>query len=960
MADTTRNESAVARRPDPSRENESNGDSTVPGGGMADRFAALADTGSGSGAGGSGGSTPLAAMPDPPPGFEIEREIGRGGMGLVYLARQHGLNRQVALKMVAGTASPKALIRFLAEAEAIAAVRHPNVVEVYQFGDHAGRPYLALEYCSGGDLDQRVKAGRLTPPSAATLMAGVADGVQAAHAAGIVHRDLKPHNVLLAADGTPKVSDFGLAKKGFGSDLTNTDAVMGTPAYMSPEQAAGGTKFVGPEADVWALGVILYELLTGDRPFDAPDRMGLLVQVMAGDVPPLRAKAPDVPRDLELIAGKCLRREPRERYATAGELSTDLRNWLAGKPIAARPVGTIEGAVKWARRNKPLAGAVAAAAVALVVGTAVSVWQAIRAESRRQDAETAREREKDQRTKAEANLKLASRAVDDCYNAVTNNRLLQGDRMKAVRGLLYGVALPYYREFTRVAPDDPALLADHARNLDRVVQITQALGSSKVALEVSEELVAARERLAAGGDPAAKKELALALLTRGNLFRVVGQSEQSVTVLREAIDRLLALPDDEARLEAARALRSLGISLRDLSRRDESVAACEQAIRLLEEMRSKHPSAPRYKLPLATTHGILGYTHALLTSREEGGREKAKAGYEAQQRLARELLAADPTNPKYATELANALSNAGILYLRLYDDPAKARELYTESRGHYRRLADASPDELGHLTGLAGALGNLANTCTGAEARQYTDEARQAFEKALALDPENARLRTHHSLTLADIGQSLLNEGDARRALDHFVNSLDGLRAVYAKDPGDYYNRDYMTHVLTLQGETLVALGRPADAHAPLDEAVKLAEEFLRGQGKGHVKYIGRLSDAYGGRAALHRAEKEPAAAAAVTRKRLPLCEQLGESATRKDHLFSAAEGFAACVPLAATDAERTEYADAALNVLRDAVKFGFTDAAKLTASKDLAPVRDRDDFKHLLASLPKPKAETK
>jgi tetratricopeptide (TPR) repeat protein len=321
-------------------------------------------------------------------------------MGRVYLGRQVGLNRPVALKLMRSGegVDAKALIRFLAEAEAVAAIRHPNVVEVYAYGDHQGKPYLALEYCPGGDLTKLTKAEQTRDAGwfrrVAALMAQVADGVNAAHLLGIVHRDLKPHNVLLAADGTPKVADFGLAKRGNSGDLTRTDAILGTPAYMSPEQAGGGTKFVGPESDVWALGVILYELLTGDRPLDAPTPLELVTRVLAGDVPPVRGKCPAVPPDLALITHKCLARDPRDRYHTAGGLAEDLRAWQADKPISARPAGVVEMLVKWARRNPRLAAGVATFAAVLVIGTWVSTWQALRAtaEAGRADAEAAEAR----------------------------------------------------------------------------------------------------------------------------------------------------------------------------------------------------------------------------------------------------------------------------------------------------------------------------------------------------------------------------------------------------------------------------------------------------------------------------------------------------------------------------------------------------------------------------------------
>jgi hypothetical protein len=299
----------------------------------------------------------------------------------------------------------------------MAAVRHPNVVQVYHYGEHAGRPFLALELCHGGSLDARLKAGRLPPTEAANLLAAISGGVAAAHTAGIVHRDLKPHNVLLTADGNPKVTDFGLAKLNSGSELTKTTAIMGTPAYMPPEQARGETKFVGPPADVWALGVILYEALTGTRPFTGADHWAILAAVQRGTFPPPRSVVKDIPRDLELVCLKCLKAEPHERYPTAKELAADLQAWVDGRPIRARPTGLVESAVKWARRNRRLAAMGAAVFLTMAVATGVSL--AFGAEADRQ-ANTARKLESRVRSEADevrTQKRRADAAISDAQQA---------------------------------------------------------------------------------------------------------------------------------------------------------------------------------------------------------------------------------------------------------------------------------------------------------------------------------------------------------------------------------------------------------------------------------------------------------------------------------------------------------------------------------------------------------------
>jgi WD40 repeat protein len=333
------------------------------------------------------------------PGYTILGELGRGGMGVVYQARQQGLDRLVALKMIlAGEyAGATERQRFRSEALAVARLSHPNVVQVYEVGEHDGRPYLALEYVAGGTLADRLRGGPLPPREAAAFLEPLARAAQAAHDKGIVHRDLKPANVLLATDGTPKITDFGLAKRlDASAGPTQSGAVVGTPAYMAPEQAAGQAKEVGPATDVYALGAILYECLTGRPPFQAATPVDTLLRVLSDEPPAPRALNPAVPRHLETITLKCLRKEPPQRYASALDLAEDLRRFQAGEPIRARPVGPMERLGHWCRRNPTIAGLAAALALCLVaaavVGTVAAVHFASLAEQAQRSAAESRQR----------------------------------------------------------------------------------------------------------------------------------------------------------------------------------------------------------------------------------------------------------------------------------------------------------------------------------------------------------------------------------------------------------------------------------------------------------------------------------------------------------------------------------------------------------------------------------------
>jgi serine/threonine-protein kinase len=313
---------------------------------------------------------PPASLPRVP-GYEVETVLGRGGVGVVYKARQNALERTVALKMLlagpfAGSQERERLRR---ETAALACLRHPNIVPVYDAGEVEGRPYFTMEFVEGGSLAQKLSGTPQPARQAAALVTTLAEAVQVAHQGGIVHRDLKPANILLTADGTPKIADFGLARRlEGGAGLTQSGVPMGTPSYMAPEQARGQARATGPAVDVYALGALLYELLTGRPPFRAETPAETVRQVIDQEpVPPARFNA-KVPRDLETICLKCLQKDPGKRYVTAAQLGADLGRFLRHEPIQARPTGRVEHFARWVRRRPAAAGLLAAVVVLVLVG----------------------------------------------------------------------------------------------------------------------------------------------------------------------------------------------------------------------------------------------------------------------------------------------------------------------------------------------------------------------------------------------------------------------------------------------------------------------------------------------------------------------------------------------------------------------------------------------------------------
>jgi WD40 repeat protein/tRNA A-37 threonylcarbamoyl transferase component Bud32 len=333
---------------------------------------------------------PSGGAPDLPTvrGYVVLEKLSQGGMGIVYKARQLGFNRIVALKMIRShfRNDPEFRVRFANEAEAIARLQHPHIVQVFQVGEHENVPYFSMEFCPGGSLHDKLHGTPLPAKEAAILVRSLAQGVGAAHAAGVIHRDLKPANVLLDAAGTPKVTDFGLARKLDEALQGETGVLLGTPEYMAPEQAEAKGRAVGEPADVYALGAILYECLTGRPPFKAATVLETLAQVKADD--PVRPSQlnPGVPLDLETVCLKCLEKYPAKRYQSAAELEAELRRFQDGEPVRARPIGRFARAVKWARRHPARAFAVAVTAIALAVVIGSIVTALVQISAARDDA----------------------------------------------------------------------------------------------------------------------------------------------------------------------------------------------------------------------------------------------------------------------------------------------------------------------------------------------------------------------------------------------------------------------------------------------------------------------------------------------------------------------------------------------------------------------------------------------
>ncbi len=798
---------------------EEHPDLAEPLGAYLDSLEELHDVAAGFG-GPSGG--PPAAAQDPQSSekelgdYRLLREIGRGGMGVVYEARQISLGRRVALKVLpfAAVLDSKQIARFKNEAQAAAQLDHPNIVSVYAVGAERGVHYYAMRFIDGQPLDRAIAELRrasggstvdldeaedtidavgesndaetedvcpstcgsfLTAKStdgpeffhaAAQLGIQAADALHAAHEYGIVHRDVKPSNLLLDGDGKLWVTDFGLARCQSDVALTRTGDVVGTMRYMSPEQAAGQTALVDQRTDVYSLGLTLYELLALRPAFPGEDGPVLLRRIDEQEPRHLGKLDPRIPSDLATVVHKAMAKQREERYTTAREFAEDLQRVLEGKPTVARPPTVADRFGKWVRRHQRIVTAVSVVCICAVLGLATSTMI------------IAREKNKAEQNyqRSEEYFREAKKAVDDFY-ASAAEKLADVPGASQVRKGLLEEALRYYHGFVEKAKHDPSLRADLALTYGKIATLTEAIGSTEEAIEAH--------------------RIAL------RLFQQLVDENPNVADYR----RSLALCHN-----------NLGLALARSGRTDEARRAYLDAIRLQSDFEAGSEDAGQSLSDLALSHSNLGQ---LLS--ETGEANAAEQSFREAIQLQEELLEVEPDNPEYLRNIAASFNNLSALYVD--DAPDRAAELYQKALRYQTEAADGRSGELKHKSDVARTYNNLGAVQSRME---RLHEAAASYGRAIDIQRQLVRADPADKSYCCDLAVSFNNLGLTQSKLRmaweaeaSFKQALLMQNVLVRQNPYDVDLQSSLGGMHNNLGIILEQLGRVEDAAQSYKKAVE-------------------------------------------------------------------------------------------------------------------------------------------
>jgi serine/threonine protein kinase/tetratricopeptide (TPR) repeat protein len=908
--------------------------------------------------------------------FKILEQLGRGGMGIVYLAEQEQpVRRKVALKLVLlGLDTREVLARFEAERQALALMSHPHIAQVYDAGaTEQGRPYFVMEHVPGIPLDTYCDQHGLSLVARLELFTQLCQAVHHAHQKGIVHRDLKPANVLVAReDGrpVPKVVDFGLAKalhERLGDQTIHTEQGrwLGTLEYMSPEQAEGANRDIDTTADVYSLGVILYELVGGVLPFAnlrrLPEQEQRRILREVDPVPPsarfrslddiaatriaesrgteLRTLRTQLRDDLDCIVLRALEKDRTRRYPSASELAADVSRFLRNEPVLARPPSKSYVLRKLYQRNKAVCRALAAALLILLVGFGTTTWQWLEAHRGRIRVNEALTLAQERERRAEEYFRLARAAVDDFSTKVSQDSRLREYDLEPLRKDLLESSVVFYNRFVEDRSEDPSVRAERGRALGRLALITAEIASHPQAIKLAEQALAVFEQLAQEhpDDWRFQHEAAIVHQHLGIWYAATGQTSQAEHACQQAlrICSRLAAGDPNNRQyqhDVAHSNNCLGYLYAGINQNSFAEAAFHKALEMWEHLASTHADVAEYQRGQATVHtnlsGLYGKT---------GRTGKAVESSRTAVTLWRQLTAAHPDAREYQYVLAKALGNlANLLKSR---QPHEAEAAYQEALSLQIALSRAHPTVLKYQLESAIIHNNLG---TLHKKMGQTERAQAAHDDALGI---YEKLHRRHPTVLEftiGLGGSYCNQGHIRRdsgdiaaALEWYERAVTTLEIARKKENRNPTAKEFLRNAHAGQGRVLSRLGRHDEAMTKWE----CAFELDGGRPPGHIRVGRALTLAYLGEHTRAAAEAE----AVAERDNVP-----------GDGLYDLAKVYALSSAAAGRENQRSalaeDYAARAVELLSQAFDRGFTDLPRMRADADLDAIRSTEGYRRLAA----------
>jgi serine/threonine-protein kinase len=807
------------------------------------------------------------------PRFRVLRPHAQGGLGVVSVALDTELNREVALKQIKDRHAddPVSRSRFLLEAEVTGGLEHPGIVPVYGLGfDDDGRPYYAMRFIRGDSLADAIarfhadEALRRDPAARSLELRklllrflDVCDTIGYAHGRGVLHRDLKPANVMVGRFGETLVVDWGIAKAVGRPDLEAADAeralvpkwatgatetlpgsTLGTPAYMSPEQAAGDLERMGPRSDVYSLGATLYCLLTGMPPFQDGDVWSVLRAVERGEFPPPRKLDREVDPALEAVCLKAMALKPEGRYPSPRALAEDVERWMADEPVSARPAPPSERLRRWMRRRRTAVTAAAAAALAALAGLVVVLVVQSRAnhdlrlanarEARaNQDLRAANERERQR-------FDLAMEAVRTFHTGVSEDLLLRQKEFAELRTKLLRKAEEFYRRLESLLQReaDRTSRAALGRAHFELGELTSVIGSVPDALATHRQALALRQRLArepgAGAEPLA--DVGRSLLAIARLEKETGGvagAEKDLVEARDTLEGLARDPRTAPRVlpDLARAHHQLGRLLEDTGRPAEAMASYQKALEIRRSLAEAEPSNSRHQADLAAVLTAIGHLQS-----QNGQADQAMASYQKALEIREALTRSDPASTAYRIDLARVLHNIAVLDSRIgrTDDALAA---YRKSLDIREALARTSPALTLLQSDLAAVLSDLAielyRTGRVEQALASYERARGIERGLVNANPSVSRYQRNLALSDFAIGRMLAESGRTAEAFDTYAEARDILRALAQASPTEPQYRYFLAKTSDEIGGLLADQGRPDEALAAYERSRELFEALV-------------------------------------------------------------------------------------------------------------------------------------